>query len=112
MKRKDLIPIIKGKGIQNEELSRALVTELLRNERLDTECVDLPALTQTISKFLSKVRQKYNLHNRMSDRLEINESHWLQAEIQVQKVCPQSGSRGRPRKSWEKLGDRSNRKSC
>jgi hypothetical protein len=108
MKRIDLIPFIKVNGIRRDKLSNPIVDEIIRYDALDAQNVDVIVLHQTVNKFLHKVCEKLNKCNRMYDRFLVKEVNWLQQDINVQETIQQGGP-GRPRKSWEELGERSKR---
>ena len=112
MKRVHLVPLIKEKGIGNENILKQIVDEIIRHEALNRENVDLKALNQTVSVFLFKLKDKLNKCNRMYERVMIKENKWLQENIKIQmfhELNVQQDCIGRPRKSWEELGDRSKR---
>ena len=60
MKRVHLVPLIKEKGIGNENILKQIVDEIIRHEALNRENVDLKALTQTVSVFLFKLKDRLN----------------------------------------------------
>ena len=68
MKRLDIIPLIKEKGLGSENLYRLIVEEIIRHDALDSEKIEMKELLQTVNKFLHKVREKLNKCNRMYDR--------------------------------------------
>ena len=111
MKRLQLIPFIKEKGIRSANLTNQIIKEIIRYENLDEQNVNMKMLHETVMKFLHKVREKIQRCNRMYDRFLLKEEKWLQEDINVQYIyAPQQWpAPGRPRKSWEDLGERSKR---
>ena len=72
MKRVDLIPLIKEKGISSKNLTNVIVEEVLRFEALNRDNVDVKVLSQTVSTFLNKVKEKLSKYNRMYERFLIS----------------------------------------
>ena len=111
MKRVGLVPLLKEKGIGSGNILKQIVDEFIRHEALNRENVDLKALTQTVSVFLFKLKDRLNQCNIMYERVFLNiENKWLQENINVQllhELNVQQDCIGRPRKSWEELGARS-----
>ena len=113
MKRVDLIPLIKEKGISSKNLTNVIVEEVLRFEALNRDNVDVKVLSQTVSTFLNKVKEKLSKYNRMYERFLIKEDTWLQENVNVKLLNVPQSSSGRPRKSWEELGENAqNRPEC
>ena len=60
MKRVGLVPLLKEKGIGSGNILKQIVDEFIRHEALNRENVDLKALTQTVSVFLFKLKDRLN----------------------------------------------------
>ena len=96
MNRLEVVEIIKNVGLNNKQLNQ--IVEDAVSARINV--VNEKSFKQSISKFINRLRLKFNKHHRTWERVIDNESNWLLSSVYEEKAVAVGpiDVGGRPRK--------------